>query len=91
MSAFIFEGFLSTPEMLEVFGENSVVQAMMDFEAALSRAQAAEGLIPAGSAMAIAGVCKADLYDVPAIVAQSGRAGKIGAPGIDTTIGRNRL
>jgi 3-carboxy-cis,cis-muconate cycloisomerase len=80
MSAFIFEGFLSTPEMLEVFGENSVVQAMMDFEAALSRAQAAEGLIPAAAAAAITGVCKADLYDVQGIVAQSGRAGSLAIP-----------
>lgn len=80
MSAFIFEGFLSTPEVLEVFGENSVVQAMMDFEAALARAQAAEGLMPVAAAAAITGVCKADLYDVPAIVAQSGRAGSLAIP-----------
>ena len=80
MSAFIFEGFLSTPEMLEVFGENAVIQAMMDFEAALSRAQAAEGLIPVAAAPAIAAVCKADLYDVPAIVPQSGRAGSLAIP-----------
>ncbi len=80
MSAFIFEGFLSTPDMLEVFGENAVIQAMMDFEAALSRAQAAEGLIPVAAAPAIAAVCKADLYDVPAIVSQSGRAGSLAIP-----------
>lgn len=80
MSSFAFEGFLSTPEMLEVFSEVSVTQAMMDFEAALARAQAAEGLMPHAAAQAITSVCKADLYDVPAIVGQSGRAGSLAIP-----------
>jgi len=79
MSA-VFEGFLSTPEMLAVFGERSVVQAMMDFEAALARAEAAEGLVTPRAANAIAGVCKAELFDVPAIVAASGRAGSLAIP-----------
>ena len=80
MSSFAFEGFLSTPEMLEVFSEHSVTQAMMDFEAALARALAAQGLIPAAASQAITGVCKAELYDVPAIVGQSGRAGSLAIP-----------
>jgi 3-carboxy-cis,cis-muconate cycloisomerase len=80
MSAPVFEGFLSTTEMLEVFSETAVVQAMMDFEAALARAQAEEGVIPAAAAAAIAGVCKAELYDVPALVAASGRAGSLAIP-----------
>ncbi|MCM5678637.1 3-carboxy-cis,cis-muconate cycloisomerase [Schlegelella sp. S2-27] len=80
MSSLAFEGFLSTPEMLDVFNETSVTQAMMDFEAALARAQAAQGLMPAAAAQAITGVCKAELYDVPAIVGQSGRAGSLAIP-----------
>ncbi len=80
MSALAFEGFLSTPEMIEVFGEQSLLQAMMDFEAALAHAQAAAGVIPSGAASAIGGVCKVELYDVPAIIAQSGRAGSLAIP-----------
>jgi 3-carboxy-cis,cis-muconate cycloisomerase len=80
MSALAFEGFLSTPEMIEVFGENSLVQAMMDFEAALAHAQAAAGVIPQGAASAIGGMCKVELYDVPAIIAASGRAGSLAIP-----------
>ena len=80
MSALAFEGFLSTPEMIEVFGEHSVIQAMMDFEAALAHAQAAAGMIPPNAASAIGGVCKVELYDVPAIVAASGRAGSLAIP-----------
>jgi 3-carboxy-cis,cis-muconate cycloisomerase len=80
MSTGVFEGFLSTPEMLDAFGEASVLQAMLDFEAALSAAQAAEGMIPARAASVIAGACRADLYDLPAIVAASSRAGSLAIP-----------
>lgn len=80
MSGSAFEGFLSTPQMLAVFGEASVIQSMMDFEAALARAEAAVGLIPPEAATAIAGVCRAELYDVPALVAASGRAGSLAIP-----------
>ncbi|MEF7613845.1 lyase family protein [Aquincola sp. MAHUQ-54] len=80
MSASAFEGFLSTPQMLAVFGEEAIVQGMMDFEAALARAEAAVGLITPQAATAIAGVCRAELYDVPALVAASGRAGSLAIP-----------
>ena len=80
MSAMVFESFLSTPEVLAVFSETSLVQAMLDFEAALSRAQAAEGVVPTAAAANIAGVCRHALFDVPAIVAASGRAGSLAIP-----------
>ncbi len=80
MSASAFEGFLSTPRMLALFEPTSVVQAMMDFEAALAKAQAEEGVIPQAAAVAIAGVCKAQLYDVAGIVGASARAGSLAIP-----------
>lgn len=80
MSALVFESFLSTPEAIAVFSETAVVQAMLDFEAALSHAQADAGIVPAPAAAAISGVCKAELFDVPAIVAASGRAGSLAIP-----------
>ncbi|HEX6707126.1 MAG TPA: 3-carboxy-cis,cis-muconate cycloisomerase [Albitalea sp.] len=76
----VFESFLSTPEAIAAFDERAVVQAMLDFEAALARAQAEEGVIPATAAAAIAGVCKAELFDLPAIVGASGRAGSLAIP-----------
>ena len=76
----IFEGFLSTPAMLAVFGEQPVVQAMLDFEAALARAQGAEGVIPPPAAEAIALACRAERFDLPALVAASGRAGSLAIP-----------
>ncbi|GAP33780.1 lyase family protein [Piscinibacter sakaiensis] len=75
-----FEAFLSTPQALAAFDAPAVVQAMLDVEAALVRAQAAVGLVPLPAAQAIAGVCKAELFDVPALVAASGRAGSLAIP-----------
>jgi 3-carboxy-cis,cis-muconate cycloisomerase len=46
----IFEGFLSTSEVLQAFGKRSFVDAMLRFEASLARAQAAVGLIPESAA-----------------------------------------
>ena len=60
----IFEGFLSTSETLAAFSDGNFVDAMLRFEAALARAQAAEGLIPEAAAQTIVGSCKVELFDV---------------------------
>jgi len=80
MSVLVFEGFLSTPEMLQVFDKTAIVQAIMDFEASLARAQARCGVIPTAAAQAIASLCRAELYDVSALVEAGGRAGSLALP-----------
>ncbi len=76
----IFEGFLSTSETLGAFSDRNFVEAMLRFEAALARAQVAEGLIPEMAAQSIVGNCKVELFDVPRIVRESGRAGSVAIP-----------
>lgn len=80
----IFEGFLSTSEAQEAFGDRRFVEAMLRFEAALARAQASVGLIPESSASSIIGTCKVELFDVPKIVRESARAGSAAIPLIRT-------
>jgi len=80
VSVSIFDSFLTTPDMEAAFDDGAVVQAMLDFEAALARAQAAEGLIPQAAASAIGSVCKAQLYDIPALVRAGRRAGSLAIP-----------
>jgi 3-carboxy-cis,cis-muconate cycloisomerase len=80
MSALVFERFLSTPEMLTVFSEASVLQTMLDVEAALAGAQAAQGVIPDAAAQVIKSCCKVELLDVDAIVNASGLAGSLAIP-----------
>jgi 3-carboxy-cis,cis-muconate cycloisomerase len=80
VSVSIFDSFLTTPEMIAAFDDAAVVQGMLAFEAALANAQAAEGLVPPGAATAIAGVCKAQLYDIPALIRAGQRAGSLAIP-----------
>jgi 3-carboxy-cis,cis-muconate cycloisomerase len=80
MSALVFERFLSTPEMLAVFSEASVLQTMLNVEAALARAQAAQGVIPEAAAQVIAACCKAEQLDLESIVNASGSAGSLAIP-----------
>ncbi len=76
----IFEGFLSTAETLDAFGDSRFVEAMLRFEAALAQAQATEGLIPVTAARVIAGCCDVAQFDVAAIVHDSRRAGTVAIP-----------
>ena len=80
MSVSIFDSFLTSSEMIAVFDDAAVVQAMFRFEAALAQAQAAEGIIPETAARAIGSVCNAQLYDIPALVTASRRAGSLAIP-----------
>ncbi|HEY1396131.1 lyase family protein [Roseateles sp.] len=76
----LFEAFLSSTAMESVFSPTAVVQSMMDVEAALARAAARVGLIPAPAAQAIASLCRAELYDVPALIAAAPHSGNLAQP-----------
>jgi 3-carboxy-cis,cis-muconate cycloisomerase len=53
--------------MDEVFADNTRLQCMLDFEAALTNAQAQCGVIPSATARVIASKCKANLLDADAL------------------------
>ena len=80
MTASVFEQFLSTPEIGAVFSDAAIVQGMLDFEAALARAQAEEGVIPAHAAAVIAPACRVERYELAPIVAASSVAGTLAIP-----------
>ena len=76
----VFEGFLSTPGVMEAFADRNFVAAMLRFEAALANAQASVGLIPEAAAQSIVGTCKVELFDAAKIVRESARAGSLAIP-----------
>jgi 3-carboxy-cis,cis-muconate cycloisomerase len=53
--------------MARAVSDEAWLQAMLDVEAGLARAQAAVGVIPAAAALAIAAACDASRFDVAAI------------------------
>jgi 3-carboxy-cis,cis-muconate cycloisomerase len=63
----LFDPLFGSAAMGEVFSDAARLQRMLDFEAALARAEARCGVIPAGAAPAIASKCKADLIDASAL------------------------
>lgn len=70
MSSRLIRALVSTDASIEAFSDRSLLQAMLAFEAALARAQAGAGVIPARAADAIARVAGIDdaAFDVDAIV-----------------------
>jgi 3-carboxy-cis,cis-muconate cycloisomerase len=70
----------STPDMQGVFSARACLQGMLEFEAALARAQAEVGVIPHAAVAPIEACCKAELIDVEALCAAAGPAGNLAIP-----------
>jgi 3-carboxy-cis,cis-muconate cycloisomerase len=70
----------STPDFLEIFSDRRILQGMLDFEAALARAEAALGIIPSAAAAAIESQCRAAFFDVGAIAREAAAAGNLAIP-----------
>jgi 3-carboxy-cis,cis-muconate cycloisomerase len=63
----LFDAYFTARDMREVFCDQGRVQAMLDFEAALARAEARVGLIPPSAVVPICAACQAGLYDFVAL------------------------
>src|SRR5690349_15374570 len=79
MGARLIEALATTGPMAEIFSDASVLQAMLDFEVALARAQAKTGVIPKSAALAIAAAAKPGAFELAKLSEQTLRAG---TPGI---------
>jgi 3-carboxy-cis,cis-muconate cycloisomerase len=71
---------LSSAAMRAVCDDVACLQHMLDFEAALARAEAANGVIPASAADAIAKACKAGSFDLGALAEAATRSGNLAIP-----------
>ena len=69
----LFGPIFAPDELLRAVGDHAWLQAMLDAEAALARAQAGAGMISVSDADAIASVCDASRFD-PAGLGRDGRA-----------------
>lgn len=68
------------PALASLFSDRATLAAMLAFEAALARAEAATGVIPASVTLPIAAACDASLYDPAAIGAGAALAGQHAIP-----------
>src|SRR6202012_5562590 len=71
---------LSSAAMRIVCDDVTCLQNMLDFEAALARAEAATGVIPASAAGPIAAACDAGAFDLAALAQAATRSGNLAIP-----------
>jgi 3-carboxy-cis,cis-muconate cycloisomerase len=71
---------LSSAAMRAICDDETYLQHMLDFEAALARAEAAAGVIPAGAAEPITAACKAGAFDLGALAEAATRSGNLAIP-----------
>jgi 3-carboxy-cis,cis-muconate cycloisomerase len=71
---------LSSAAMRAICDDVACLQHMLDFEAALARAEAAVGVIPAKAAGPIANACKAEAFDLAALAEAATRSGNLAIP-----------
>ena len=80
----LFDGVLARGAVREATGDQAWLQAMLDVEAALARAEARAGLFPAARAEEIARACRAGDFDITALgraaAATVGRSATGGSP-----------
>ena len=71
---------LSSAAMRAVCDDVACLQNMLDFEAALARAEAAVGVIPDSAIAAIAAACKAESFDLAGLADAATRSGNLAIP-----------
>lgn len=76
----LFDPLFRFEDVERALSDQARLQGMLDFEAALARAEAHAGVIPSPAASAIAAKCKAELFDVGAVAQAAKLAGNPAIP-----------
>jgi 3-carboxy-cis,cis-muconate cycloisomerase len=63
-----------------IFSDQAYIQSMLEFEAALARAEAKVGVIPAADAPIIAAACQAEDFNLEEIATQAALSGNVAIP-----------
>jgi 3-carboxy-cis,cis-muconate cycloisomerase len=74
----------SSAAMRAACDDATTLQHMLDFEAALARAEAVVGVIPASAVGPIANACKAELFDLGKLAEAATRSGNLAIPLVKT-------
>ncbi len=76
----LLDPLFTTGEMRAVFSDRGRLQGMLDFEAALARAEAQSSVIPSSAVGAIESRCRAEAFDVGALARGAALAGNTAIP-----------
>jgi 3-carboxy-cis,cis-muconate cycloisomerase len=80
MSTRLIDSLGTTPALADIFTDESVLRAMLDFESALARAEARVGVIPKDAAETITALARPGSFDAAALSAAAFRAGTPAIP-----------
>src|SRR5258708_4223174 len=80
MAVRLMESLATTGPLAELFSDGSILQAMLDFEAALARAESRLNIIPKQAAEAIVAAAVAANFDAAVLAQDALRAGTPGIP-----------
>ena len=64
----------------KLFRDDNYLQTMLDFEAALTQAEASSGIVPSSVANTIAAKCRVELFDKQKLSEDAGLAGNVAIP-----------
>lgn len=76
----LFAPLFAGPAIAAVFSDHAHLQGMLDFEAALARAEAKVGVIPQAAVAPIVSACAAEAYDLAALATAAAKAGNTAIP-----------
>ena len=76
----LFDKMFRCPAIEQIFSDRESIQALLNFEAALARAEAKAGVIPEADAHAIAAACRAEQFDVDALAIRAALSGNVAIP-----------
>lgn len=80
MASLLRDRAATSAAMLAAFGDEALIRAALDFEAALAKASAAEGLIAPEAAEVIAQACADIVIDVAELADEAAHAGTLAIP-----------
>ena len=83
----LIESLASTEPLAKLFTDESILRAMLDFEAALAKVESRLGIIPASAAKSIAAAANPEAFDVAVLSRKSLRAGTPSIPIVKTLTG----
>jgi len=76
----LLSSIFASSAVSEIFSDRAMIQAMLDFEAALAAAEAQAGVIPPTCVAAIRSACDASLYDLEEIAEAAPLASNVAIP-----------
>jgi 3-carboxy-cis,cis-muconate cycloisomerase len=86
----LIDSLATTEPLADLFSDESVLQALLDFEAALARAEARVGVIPKAAAETIAKCAVAEGFDIAELARETLRAGTPAIPLVKALTARVR-